>query len=80
MSLRKIALITGASRGLGKDMAHKIAAKGMDVVITYNNNEEMALQTVNEIIATGARSFALQLNMSDFTNGYPTHFNRRTNF
>jgi NAD(P)-dependent dehydrogenase (short-subunit alcohol dehydrogenase family) len=62
----KIALVTGGSRGLGKDMAYKIAAKGIDVVITYNNNEEMALQTVNEIRSSGGKAFALKLNMSDF--------------
>ncbi|MAG87246.1 MAG: short-chain dehydrogenase, partial [Flavobacteriaceae bacterium] len=33
---KKIALITGGSRGLGKDMALKTAAKGLDVVITYH--------------------------------------------
>ena len=68
MIVRKIALITGGSRGLGKDMAHKIAAKGIDVVITYNNNEELAQQTVKDTEAAGGKAFALKLNMSDFNS------------
>jgi NAD(P)-dependent dehydrogenase (short-subunit alcohol dehydrogenase family) len=41
----KIALITGGSRGLGKDMALNIAKKGNDVIITYNNSEAEANDT-----------------------------------
>ena len=68
MSAKKIALITGGSRSLGKDMALKIASKRIDVVITYNNNEEMAQQTVQEIETAGGKAFALKLNMSDFNS------------
>ena len=42
----KIALITGGSRGLGKNMAIAIAKKGIDVVFTYNTNKEAADQIV----------------------------------
>ena len=45
-ALTKIALVTGGSRGLGKDMATSIALKGIDVIITYRSNEVDALQTV----------------------------------
>ena len=38
----KIALVTGGSRGLGKDMALQIANKGLDVILTYNSNKEEA--------------------------------------
>lgn len=62
----KIALVTGGSRGLGKDMALSIAKKGIDVILTYRTNEADALQTVNEISATGQKAVALQLDMSDF--------------
>jgi NAD(P)-dependent dehydrogenase (short-subunit alcohol dehydrogenase family) len=38
----KIALVTGGSRGLGKNSAIKIAQKGLDVIITYRSNKEEA--------------------------------------
>jgi NAD(P)-dependent dehydrogenase (short-subunit alcohol dehydrogenase family) len=62
----KIALVTGGSRGLGKDMATSIAKKGIDVVLTYRTNEEEAKQTVTAIEALGQKAVALQLDMSDF--------------
>lgn len=64
----KIALVTGGSRGLGKDMATSIAKKGIDVIITYNNNKQMALDVVKEIEASGQKAAALQLNMTDFNS------------
>jgi NAD(P)-dependent dehydrogenase (short-subunit alcohol dehydrogenase family) len=45
----KIALITGGSRGLGKNMAIAIAKKGLDVIITYNSKKEEADAVVKEI-------------------------------
>lgn len=62
----KIALITGGSRGLGKDMALSIARKGMDVIITYRTNETEAVTVVKEIEALGLKATALQLDMADF--------------
>jgi NAD(P)-dependent dehydrogenase (short-subunit alcohol dehydrogenase family) len=67
MSTAKIALVTGGSRGLGKDMALSIARKGLDVIITYRNKEEDAKQVVTQIEATGIKSACLQLDMSDFS-------------
>lgn len=64
----KIALVTGGSRGLGKDMAISIAKKGIDVIITYNNNEDLAQETVQQIEALGQKASALKLNMSDFNS------------
>ncbi|HRI25107.1 MAG TPA: SDR family oxidoreductase [Ferruginibacter sp.] len=62
----KIVLVTGGSRGLGKDMALSIARNGMDVIITWNSNLEQASAVVKEIEAMGQKAAALQLNMSDF--------------
>jgi NAD(P)-dependent dehydrogenase (short-subunit alcohol dehydrogenase family) len=62
----KIALITGGSRGLGKDMALALAKKGVDVLLTYNTNPEMAEQVVNEIKGMGRKAAAIHLNMADF--------------
>lgn len=62
----KIALVTGGSRGLGKDMAISIAKKGIDVIITYNNKEDHAQDTVKSVEALGQKAAALKLNMSHF--------------
>jgi NAD(P)-dependent dehydrogenase (short-subunit alcohol dehydrogenase family) len=62
----KIALVTGGSRGLGKDMALSIAKKGIDVILTYRNNEQQASSVVKEIEAMGRHSAALHLDMTDF--------------
>lgn len=61
----KIALITGGSRGLGKNMALAIARKGMDVVITYNSNKEAADNVVAEIQSLGQKAFAFGLDTRD---------------
>ena len=45
----KIALITGGSRGLGKNSALHLAQKGFDIIITYQSQKEEAKKTVNEI-------------------------------
>jgi NAD(P)-dependent dehydrogenase (short-subunit alcohol dehydrogenase family) len=64
----KIALVTGGSRGLGKDMAISLAKKGMDVILTYRNNEIDAQKTVKQIESLGQKSSALHLDMSDFNS------------
>lgn len=61
----KIALVTGGSRGLGKDMALELANKGIDVVLTYKTNKTEAAKTVNEIIQKGQKAASLFLDMSD---------------
>jgi len=45
----KIALVTGGSRGLGKDMALQLANKGLDIILTYNSNKTEAEKVVAEI-------------------------------
>lgn len=65
MEKTKIALVTGGSRGLGADMAIKIAEKGIDVVITYHTNKEKADKVVAKIQGLGQKAFALQLDTSD---------------
>ncbi len=61
----KIALITGGSRGLGKNAALKIAQKGLDVIITYKNSREEADAVVSEIKALGQNAAAYQLDTRD---------------
>lgn len=61
----KIALVTGGSRGLGKDMALRLAEKGLDVIITYNSKEEDAQKVVAQIEELGQKAAKLQLNTGD---------------
>lgn len=63
ISNSKIALITGGSRGLGKEMALRIAEKGLDVVLTYNSKQDEAQAVVQQIEALGQKAAALQLNV-----------------
>jgi NAD(P)-dependent dehydrogenase (short-subunit alcohol dehydrogenase family) len=65
--VNKIALITGGSRGLGKDTALQLAKRGFDVIITYQSKKEAADQVVEAITKLGNKSFALALNLSDTT-------------
>ena len=65
MTRSKIALVTGGSRGLGKNMAIAIAKKGLDVILTYNSQKGEADAVVSEIEALGQKAFALQLNVAD---------------
>src|SRR6478735_260396 len=61
--MNKVALITGGSRGLGKSMALSLAKKGIDVIITYNQQKKDAENVIKEIEALGARGQALTLNV-----------------
>ncbi|WP_338812352.1 SDR family NAD(P)-dependent oxidoreductase [Bernardetia sp. Wsw4-3y2] len=61
----KIAVVTGGSRGLGKDMAINIAKKGIDVILTYNSNKEEAQKVVKQIEEIGQKAVALQLNVAE---------------
>lgn len=66
----KIALITGGSRGLGRNTAIHLARKGIDCVVTYNSAREQAESAVTEIEALGQKAVALQLDTSD-VSGFP---------
>ena len=65
MNNSKIALVTGGSRGLGKNMALSLAQRGIDVIITYNSQKDDALAVVAEIEQAGQKAAALQLNTGD---------------
>ena len=60
----KVALVTGGSRGLGRDMAIQLAGKNFDIIITYNSNVEAANKVVEEIKGAGKRAIALQLDVA----------------
>ncbi|MER8967244.1 SDR family oxidoreductase [Mesorhizobium sp. M0808] len=63
--MSKIALITGGSRGLGRNTAINIARQGGDAVITYRSREEEARAVVAEIEALGCKARAFQLDTGD---------------
>ncbi|WP_313172371.1 SDR family NAD(P)-dependent oxidoreductase, partial [Massilia oculi] len=68
--MNKIALVTGASRGLGRNTALHIAKKGGDVVITYQSREQDAQAVVDQIRAMGRQALALRLDVGD-VDGFP---------
>ncbi|WP_088160488.1 SDR family NAD(P)-dependent oxidoreductase [Sphingobacterium sp. G1-14] len=61
MATNKIALVTGGSRGLGRNMAVSLAKKGIDVMLTYNSNQEEADHVVATIQSLGQHAAAFQL-------------------
>ena len=67
----KIALVTGASRGLGKDMALQLAQKGIDVVITYHSKKAEAEEVVAAVKALGRKASALQLDVAQSNTFVP---------
>jgi len=61
----KIALVTGGSRGLGKSISQHLAAKGNDVILTYNSRQTEAEETVAQVEKMGRKVVALALDVSD---------------
>lgn len=61
----KVALVTGAAKGIGKAIALALAADGAAVIVNYNGSKDRAEQTVKEIKALGADAMAYQCNVAD---------------
>ncbi|NTI15034.1 SDR family oxidoreductase [Agrobacterium rhizogenes] len=64
-SKAKIAIVTGGSRGLGRNTSVHLAHRGVDSIITYNSNRAEAESAVAEIEALGQKAVALQLDAGD---------------
>lgn len=62
----KIALVTGAGRGIGREIALVLAANGATVIVNYNGSKESAEAVVAEIVQKGGSAEAIQCNVSDF--------------
>ncbi len=62
---QRIAIVTGGSRGLGKNAALKLAEKGIAIILTYNSQREHADEVVREIERKGVKALALQLNVAE---------------
>jgi NAD(P)-dependent dehydrogenase (short-subunit alcohol dehydrogenase family) len=69
--MSKIALVTGGSRGLGRNAALSIARHGGDVIITYQARRDAAEAVVAEITAMGRKAIALQLDAGDVSSFAP---------
>ena len=62
----QIAVVTGASRGIGKAIAKELAAQGATVVINYNGSEAKADEVKHEIVEKGGCAQCMQCNVADY--------------
>lgn len=62
----KVAVVTGAGRGIGRAIALRLAAEGAAVIVNYNGSAKRAEETVNEITENGGRAEAIQCSVSDY--------------
>ena len=62
----KIAVVTGAGRGIGRGIALAMAREGAMVVVNYNGSKDRAESVVSEIEENGGKAVAIQCNVSDF--------------
>lgn len=66
MTGKRVALVTGASRGIGRAIALRLAAEGCYVVINYNGSKEKAEEVQQEILHAGGQTHIYQCNVADF--------------
>ncbi|MDE6748025.1 MAG: 3-oxoacyl-[acyl-carrier-protein] reductase [Lachnospiraceae bacterium] len=66
MLKEKIAIVTGAGRGIGREIALTLAKNGATVIVNYNGSKASADEVVEEITKNGGRAEAIQCNVADF--------------
>ena len=64
----KLAIVTGAGRGLGRAMALDMASRGANIIATYSNSKSQAEELVSEIASLDQKAKAVQLNLSSISN------------
>ena len=62
----KVALVTGAGRGIGREIALTLAAYGADVIVNYNGSKEKAEEVVAQVEAMGRKAAAVQCSVADY--------------
>ncbi len=62
----KVAVVTGASRGIGRMIAKVLAGEGAQVIVNYNGSQERAEETVRAIVEAGGKAEAVRCDVSDF--------------
>ena len=63
--MKKVALITGASRGIGRACAVALAKRGYDIAVNYNSNDAKAKEVVDEITSLGRKAVAYKADTAD---------------
>ncbi|PWM68556.1 MAG: 3-oxoacyl-[acyl-carrier-protein] reductase [Clostridiales bacterium] len=66
MSERKVAVVTGGSRGIGRAICLALAAQNCDIALIYAGNEDAANKTVSECVSLGARAVSYKCDVSDY--------------
>jgi len=64
----KVAIVTGASRGIGATVAKRLANLGATVIVNYNSNKEEADAVVKDITDNGAQAIAIQADISKLSD------------
>lgn len=67
MLANKVALVTGAARGIGKAIAMELAENGAYVIVNYRGSDESAALTVQEIVEAGGQAECIKCDVSDFS-------------
>ena len=66
MTRRRVALVTGGAKGIGKAIVEKLAEVGFSVAVNYNTSEQAAFEIVAKLQLRGVNALAIKADVSDF--------------